>query len=119
MRLTLEDHTFHLQVTVLLSPEAVAAVRIQQSRCDLGTAQSVWTERLRASVESALLASLDWDIRPPTKAQVQYALAIARALRVGLPGEALQHQGAMREFLDRHAELFKARNQGIPAGRKT
>lgn len=118
MRLILRDDTLDEQVTVTLSPEANEALRIQRSRCQSDTAESVWKERLRTSMENALLASLDWDIRPPTKAQVQYAIAIAKALRVGLPGEALQHQGAMREFLDRHADVFKAMNQRPSLGAK-
>lgn len=66
-------------------------------------------ERIGQKISETVLDVLDPDLRPPTEAQVNFAVAIARELRINLPGEALQFRGTMHDFLDRFSPLFYAR----------
>lgn len=66
-------------------------------------------QRIAERVALSILEILDVDLKPPTDAQVSYAIAIARELNVNLPGEALLFRGAMGDFLDGFVPLFNAR----------
>lgn len=63
-------------------------------------------ERIGAIISETILEVLDPDLRPPTQAQVKFALDIARELSVNLPGEALQFRSTMHDFLTRYSDLF-------------
>lgn len=47
---------------------------------------------------------LDWDLRPPSQAQIQYAVAIARRDGLEIPAKVLKNRDAMGKFLDQHAK---------------
>ena len=111
MQLTFRDEGLGDELVVPLRRELLDALAIQWARCATPEALNEWGLRLRATLEPTITATLDWDLRPPSKAQVDYAMAIAKTLRIALPGEALSHQGAMREFLDRYAASYKARSE--------
>ena len=115
MQLMLRDYVLDEQLVIPMKDELIEAISLQWSRCDSPEAQSEWANKLRVALEPAITAALDWDLRPPSKAQIEYALAIAKALKVSLPGEALQFQGTMRDFLDRFAQFHKAKaiRQGL------
>ena len=66
-------------------------------------------ERIGQRISASVLDVLDPDLRPPTDAQVKFALDIARELSVNLPGEALQYRAAMGDFLTRYSSLFYSR----------
>lgn len=66
-------------------------------------------ERIGQKISETVLDVLDPDLRPPTEAQVKFAIDIARELQINLPGEALQFRGAMHEYLERFSALFYAR----------
>lgn len=66
-------------------------------------------EKIGARISESVIEVLDPDLRPPTEAQVKFALDIARELGINLPGEALQYRGTMHSFLQRFADQFYAR----------
>jgi hypothetical protein len=66
-------------------------------------------ERIGSKISETVIEVLDPDLRPPTPAQVKFALAIARELSINLPGEALQFRGTMHDFITRHSDLFYKR----------
>ncbi|HET7332898.1 hypothetical protein [Dyella sp.] len=72
--------------------------------------------RLATCFATTLVECLDADLKPPTKAQLKYATAIARDLNVALPGEALRFRGAMAEFLNRFVEVHKQRRRSHSHG---
>lgn len=80
-------------------------IRLQQREVFLGPV----CERIGQRISETVLDVLDPDLRPPTDAQVKFALDIARELSVNLPGEALQYRGAMGDFIDRYQSLFYSR----------
>lgn len=65
--------------------------------------------RIGERISEAVVEVLDPDLRPPTEAQVKFALDIARELGVNLPGEALQYRGTMHNFLQRFSQQFYER----------
>jgi hypothetical protein len=79
--------------------------RVQQRDVFLGPV----CERIGQRISESVLDVLDPDLRPPTEAQVKFALDIARELSVNLPGEALQFRCAMHEFINRYQSLFYSR----------
>lgn len=80
-------------------------MRVQQREVFLGPI----CERIGQRISETVLDVLDPDLRPPTEAQIKFALDIARELSVNLPGEALQFRGAMGEFISRYSSLFYSR----------
>jgi hypothetical protein len=104
------DGTFELEVP--LDGPALESLRLQiarlQSRQIL---QPSVLDTLGSKLSLAILEIVDPDLRPPTQAQVDYAVAIARELNVNLPGEALMFRCAMSDFLDRYVDLFKSRRR--------
>lgn len=66
-------------------------------------------ERIGQKISETVLDVLDPDLRPPTEAQLKFAIDIARELCINLPGEALQFRGAMQEYLSRFSPLFYSR----------
>lgn len=80
-------------------------LRVQQREVFLGPV----CERIGQRISETVIEVLDPDLRPPTEAQVKFALDIARELNVNLPGEALQFRAAMHEFIDRYQSLFYSR----------
>ena len=47
---------------------------------------------------------LDYDLRPPSQAQIQYAVAIPRREGLEIPADVLKKKVAMGKFLDQHAK---------------
>ena len=80
-------------------------LRVQQREVFFGPV----CERIGQRISETILDTLDPDLRPPTEAQVKFALDIARELSINLPGEALQFRGPMHEFLERYSSLFYSR----------
>ncbi len=88
------------------------SLRVQIARIESNEDRLSRVARILAfRVTSAIIDIVDPDLRPPTQAQVDYAIAIARELNVNLPGEALMFRCAMGEFLDRYSQLFKTRRR--------
>lgn len=61
--------------------------------------------RISARLLPVLLDCLDWDLKPPTPAQVSYAVSLARKLNLEIPAKVLQRRSDMGAFLDANANL--------------
>jgi len=109
MTLRIADDSTGWEIVVPLKHSILEALKIHMARYvdDKSTSQLGlgMTDRLAG----AILEILDSDLKPPTKAQIWDAIAIARDLNLNLPGEALLFRGATQEFLDRFAPVFNAR----------
>ena len=110
MPLRITDIEGGWEIEVPIRDATLEALRLQISRVQtkyvfLGPI----CERIGEKISETVLDVLDPDLRPPTDAQVKFALAIARELLINLPGEALQFRGTMHEFIERHQALFYAR----------
>lgn len=91
----------------------------QMARCVEQAGLDWFAQWLGRTLVAALPDAVDYDLKPPSEAQVNYAMAIARALRVSLTPDVLRYRGAMHEFLSTHKEAFdtrrKSRSRSPPA----
>lgn len=62
--------------------------------------------RIGARLLPVLSDCLDWDLKPPTSAQVSYAVSLARKLNLEIPARVLQRRSDMGAFLDTNADLI-------------
>ena len=110
LRIADGEGTFEFEVPI--DGPVMESLRVQIARIQSNHDRYSNVARMLAfKVTSAIIDIVDPDLRPPTRAQVDYAIAIARELNVNLPGEALMFRCAMGEFLDRYSELFKTRRR--------
>lgn len=107
MPLRLVDDDLDLSLEIAMSWNHREALGIQLHRCLSEGANAPFEWRLITSLASIL----DDDLQPPTKSQISYALSIAKALAISLPGEALKYKGSMKQFLNRHAPMFRDHQQ--------
>lgn len=110
MGLRIADADGAWEIEVPIDGPALESLRAQVARIrnDEGKYDSV-VAKIGVRIMSSVADVLDPDLRPPTDAQISFAIAIARELNVNLPGEALIFRGAMGEFLDRYSQLFYSR----------
>lgn len=112
MALRVSDDDAQWEIAIPLDNCVLEALRVQMARIQFdGKPPPQLCRRIAERIAISVLEVLDVDLKPPTQAQVSFAIAIARELNVSLPGEALLFRGAMGEFLDRYAELFNARHK--------
>lgn len=107
MALLLIDVELDLLVEVPVAAELGGALAAQWERLRDDAAKDAFARRLATRLAPILTDCLDWDLRPPTAAQITFATSIARQLGIDLPGDVLRHRGAMNVFLDEHGEEFK------------
>ena len=105
MGLRLVDDDLDLSVELPFAPPAREALGIQLQRSACAYGNTLFGDRLARK----LTELLDADLQPPSPSQLSYALSISRTLDVAVPSEVLKFKGAMFDFLDRYAPMFKAR----------
>lgn len=110
MPLRITDVEGGWEIEVPITGSTLEALRLQIARLNRREVfLSPICERIGLKISETVIEVLDPDLRPPTPAQVKFALDIARELSVNLPGEALQYRGAMHDFLTRYSDLFYSR----------
>ena len=105
MALRLVDDDLDVSLDLPLDEVTREALGIQMQRCATSQTRRVFELRL---VER-LAELVDMDLQPPTAKQLAYAINIAKALDVSIPGEAFRFRGAMSDFLARFSPLYKER----------
>jgi hypothetical protein len=95
---------------VLPEPDLELLTR-QMVRCVEYGGLELFASWFSSALASSLPTLVDYDLRPPTEAQVKFAMAIARTLRVVLTPDVLRYRGAMHEFLSNHKDAFDARRR--------
>ena len=68
-----------------------------------------FTRWLAFVISTSIPDSVDYDLRPPSEAQVNFATAIARTLGLALPPGVLRYRCPMHEFLSAHKDAFNDR----------
>jgi hypothetical protein len=111
MTIRIADDDGGWEMTIPLEIAVSEALRVQMARLQADDKNlPQLCRRIAERMAISILEVLDVDLKPPTEAQISYALAIARDLNVNLPGEALLFRGAMSDFLDRFIPLFNQRH---------
>lgn len=110
MALLLIDVELDLLVELPIASDLEATLAAQWERLRDEASKDAFARRMASRMTSVVTECLDWDLKPPTPAQVTFATSIARQLNVNLPGDVLRQRGAMNAFLDQHGEEFKRQN---------
>jgi hypothetical protein len=85
----------------------------QMTRCMEHGGAELFARWLAQAFSMALPTAVDYDLRPPSEAQIAFATAIARVLRLPLEPDVLRYRGSMHEFLSRNKDEFDARRKGL------
>ena len=98
-------------VEVALSDSDWELLNRQRARCVTDGGPEFFAQWLSLALSSSLPTVVDYELRPPSEAQVSFATAIARALALAVPPEVLRYRDAMHDFLSSHKEAFDARRR--------
>lgn len=97
-----------LSLEIPVTDDVALALSTQWERLPDHTSREHFCRRMEKFLEEMLPNVLDWDIKPPTPNQKAFAMVISRGLDIPIPSEANLYRGPMHEFLERHAEAFRA-----------
>lgn len=111
MSLFLVAPAIELSLELPVTDETARSFVLQFERLEDPKVRDAFCERIALQLERILPEILDWDIKPPTPAQVSFALAISKDLGVAISPEALRFRGPMHDFLDAYAAEYKLRRQ--------
>lgn len=103
MPLLLVEPDQDVVVALPVEPQVVDALVAHCQRGDEARIGRV-AHRLAQAIAPVVEMYIDWDLRPPTKAQIHYAVALARTHGVELPADVLRQRQAMGKFLDQYAK---------------
>lgn len=107
LQLVLDEGEWGVTIPIEIERLIVDALKIQLACAEAQGTQHAFIAKLSLCFVSALGESMDIDLREPSKAQINFAIAIAKDLSIALPGEALRYRGAMKAFLDRFSDPYR------------
>lgn len=111
MALLLIDPDCDLLIALDAPPGLLESVREQWSRLQHDPERESFGARLSVRVLPILADCLDWDLKPPTNAQISFAVSVAKRLQLEIPSGVLQRRSDMADFLDTHCPLLSSRAQ--------
>jgi len=114
MALRLVDDDRDVSLDLPLDEATREAVGIQLQRCVVDGDWRSFKDRL---VER-IVALVDDDLHPPSMKQLIYAIDIAKSLQITVPNEALRFRGAMFDFLQRFAPLYREKCRKVEVERR-
>lgn len=89
-----------LTLELYVSPALEEAMALQWERVRKRTVRDTYVKALEYRLESLLRDCLDWDLKPPTEAQISYATLLGARHGVSVPSEALSYRFHMAMFLE-------------------
>ncbi len=107
MALYLVNPAVEMTLELYVSPRLEEALTIQYERIKDRKVRDTFVKRLETQVETLLKDSLDWDIKEPTAAQLNYAALVAKRLGIPLPSEAKRYRYYTAMFLETYAAQAK------------
>lgn len=107
MALYLVNPGVDMTLELFVSERLEDALAIQFERIKDRKVRDTFVKRLEAQVETLLKDSLDWDIKEPTAAQLNYATLVAKQLGIQLPSEAKRYRYYTAMFLETYAAQAK------------
>ncbi|WAH62347.1 hypothetical protein [Xanthomonas hortorum] len=111
MALLLIDPDCDLLIALDATSGLLDSLKEQWSRLQHDPERESFGTRLSGRILPILADCLDWDLKPPTNAQISFAVSIAKKLQLEIPAGVLQRRSDMAEFLDMHCPLLLARPQ--------
>lgn len=107
MPLLLVHPAVDLTLELYVSPALEEAIALQWERVRKRTVRDTYVKALEYRLQDLLRECLDWDLKPPTEAQVAYATVLAARHGVSVPSEALSYRFHMAMFLEAWARKPK------------
>lgn len=107
MALYLVNPAVEMTLELFVSLPLEEALTIQYERIKDRRVRDTFVKRLEKQVETLLKDSLDWDIKEPTEAQLNYAILVAKQLGISLPSEAHKYRYYTAMFLETYASQVK------------
>lgn len=89
-----------LTLELYVSPALEEAMALQWERVRKRTVRDTYVKALEYRLESLLRDCLDWDLKPPTEAQISYATLLGARHGIAVPSEALSYRFHMAMFLE-------------------
>lgn len=108
MPLLLVHPAVDLTLELYVSPALEEAIALQWERVRKRTVRDSYVKALEDRLQDLLRDCLDWDLKPPTDAQVAYATVLAARHGVSVPSEALRYRFHMAMFLEAWARKPKS-----------
>jgi len=106
MALLLIDPDYDLLLDLDAPTGVTEAIHEQWMRLAHDPERDEFAARIAARLLPVLSDCLDWDLKPPTSAQVSFAVSLARKLNLEIPAKVLQRRSEMGAFLDANADLI-------------
>lgn len=100
MPLLLVHPAVDLTLELYVSPALEEAIALQWERVRKRTVRDTYVKALEYRLQDLLRDCLDWDLKPPTDAQVAYATVLGARHGVPVPSEALSYRFHMAMFLE-------------------
>lgn len=107
MALYLVNPAVEMTLELYVSAQLEEALTIQFERIKDRKVRDTFVRRLEQQVETLLKDSIDWDLKEPTDAQLNYAILIAKQLGISLPSEARKSRFHTAMFLETYAAQAK------------
>lgn len=110
MALYLVNPSVEMSLELYVSTRLEEALTIQYERIRDRRVRDTFVKKLEQRLESLLADTMDWDLKAPTEAQLNYAKLIAKQLDIELPSEALKYRFHTAMFLETYSERARARD---------
>lgn len=108
MALYLVNPAVDMSLELYVSDRLEEALTIQFERIKDRRVRDTFIRKLERSLESLLVDSIDWDLKQPTEAQLNYATLVATQLGIPLPSEAKKYRFHTAMFLETYANQARA-----------
>lgn len=103
MALYLVNPAVEMTLELYVSQRLEESLTIQYERIRDRKVRDTFVRRLEKQVETLLKDSIDWDLKEPTEAQLNYATLVAKQLGISLPSEARKYRFHTAMFLETYA----------------
>ena len=113
MALYLVNPAVEMSLELYVSMQLEEALTIQYERIKDRRVRDTFVKKLEQRLESLLFESMDWDLKEPTEAQLNYAKLVSRQVGIPLPPEAQKYRFHTAMFLETYAEQARALNNNI------
>lgn len=110
MALYLVNPAVDMQLELYVSDRLEEALTIQYERIKDRRVRDTFVRKLEQSLERLLVESIDWDLKQPTDAQLNYAMLVATQVGIPLPSEARKYRFHAAMFLETYANHSKGSN---------
>lgn len=108
MALYLVNPASEMSLELYVSNQLEEALTIQYERIKDRRVRDTFVKKLEKRLESLLVESMDWDLKEPTEAQLNYATLIAKQVGIPLPSEARKYRFHTAMFLETYTDQARA-----------